>query len=166
MADKTSNKAMYSFRMIWRFDAPIEKVWEMINHPEQWPKWWKNCKNVERLREGEKGGVGAVRRFTMQTQLPYRLVFSITSTRSEKPRLLAGDAEGNLAGRVLWQLSQEGPITTVRYNWDVRPTKAWMSLLSPVLRPIFMWNHRSMMRNAGKGLSRMIGARLVSQKYF
>ena len=64
-----------------------------------------------------------------------------------------------------WELSQAGEITTIRYFWDVEPTRAWMRALSPLLRPVFVWNHRSMMRNAARGLSQMMGVTLVSEEY-
>jgi hypothetical protein len=101
----------------------------------------------------------------MQTQLPYTLSFVVTSTRSEPPNLLAGDVSGQLEGTVRWELSEAGGITRVRYFWDVAPTRAWMRALSPLLRPVFVWNHRSMMRNAARGFSKMIEARLMSEEY-
>jgi uncharacterized protein YndB with AHSA1/START domain len=157
---------MYSFRMTWEFEAPIQRVWEMISNPAPWPRWWKNCKDVERLREPDAGGIGGVQRFSMQTQLPYTLRFEITSTRSEPPQVLAGDVGGQLRGTVRWELAQTSPeITTIRYFWDVEPTRAWMRALSPLLRPVFVWNHRSMMRNAARGLAKMIDARLVAEEY-
>lgn len=151
--------------MTWEFAAPIDSVWEMINHPEQWTQWWQNCKNVEKLRDPDTSGVGGVQRFSMQTRLPYTLQFVITSTRSEPPTVLAGDVSGQLQGTVRWELSQAGEITTIRYFWDVEPTRAWMRALSPLLRPVFVWNHRSMMRNAARGLSQMMGVTLVSEEY-
>ena len=157
--------AVYSFRMTWEFQAPIERVWEMITHPGEWPKWWQNCKDVEQLREPDTNGIGGVQRFSMQTQLPYTLRFEITSTRSEPPNVLAGDVGGQLQGTVRWELSQAGDITTIRYFWDVAPARAWMRALSPLMRPVFVWNHRSMMRNAARGLSKMIDARLLAEEY-
>ena len=155
----------YSFRMTWQFAAPIEKVWDMINQPEVWPKWWRNCRNVERLSEGDSNGIGAIRRFTMQTQLPYKLQFAVVSTRSQPPQLLEGSVTGNLEGSVRWELAEGDGSTTVRYYWDVSPTKAWMRTLSPVVRPVFVWNHRSMMKNAAKGFAKMMNAPLVREEY-
>ena len=94
--------SVYSFRMTWEFAAPINQVWEMINHPEEWPKVWKNCKNVEKVRDPDESGIGGVQRFSMQTQLPYTLRFNVTSTRSERPNALAGDVAGQLQGTVRW----------------------------------------------------------------
>jgi hypothetical protein len=80
--------------------------------------------------------------------------------------VLAGDVSGQLQGTVRWELSQTSPeITTIRYFWEVEPTRAWMRAVSPLLRPVFVWNHRSMMREAARGLSQMIDARLVAEEY-
>ena len=47
------------------------------------------------------------------------------------------------------------------YDWNVRTTKAWMNLFAPVARPIFRANHDWVMRNGGKGLAKLLGARLL-----
>jgi uncharacterized protein YndB with AHSA1/START domain len=83
--------SVHSFRMVWKFEAPIDAVWELINQPESWPQWWKNCRNVERLSEGDANGAGADRRFSMKTQLPYTLQIVVTTTRVSAPRLLDGE---------------------------------------------------------------------------
>ena len=156
---------LFSFRMTWRLRASIERVWEMINSPEQWPTWWTNCKKVELLAKGGPDRLGVVRRFSMQTQLPYTLQFEITSTKSEPPAVLEGRVHGQLDGTLRWELSSDGDATIVRYLWDVAPTRPWMRALAPALRPVFVWNHRAMMRNAAQGLSAMIGAELLFQEY-
>ena len=155
----------YHFDMSWRFDVPIADAWRMLNSATEWPKWWRNCQKVEQLQGADASGVGGVQRFSMQTQLPYQLQFDIRGTRSEPPRLLEGSVEGNLKGTVRWQLTEVGDGTSVHYNWDVAPTKPWMAALSPLLRPVFVWNHRAMMRNGGQGLARMMGARLLAAVY-
>ncbi len=156
--------ALFSFRMTWRLGAPIGDVWRMINSAEEWPRWWRNCRNVETLRRAD-AGVGTVQRFSMQTQLPYALQFEVTSTRSEEPTLLEGRVAGQLEGTVRWELSEQDGATTLRYLWDVAPTRPWMRTLAPVLRPVFVRNHRAMMRNAARGLSQMIGAELLFEEY-
>jgi uncharacterized protein YndB with AHSA1/START domain len=165
-AKKPSVRGQYTFNMIWRFDVPIERVWEMINNPEPWPKWWKNPQSITKTQEGDSNGVGTVYHFVMQTELPYVLVYNIRTTRSERPHLFEGVVQGNLEGHARWDLSYEEPVTTARFTWIVQPTKPWMRLFTPILRPVFMWNHRRMMKRGGKGLARMIGAHLVGQKYF
>ena len=155
----------YHFDMVWSFDVPIDRVWKMLTSTEEWPRWWKNCTAVETIERGGPDGVGAVQRFTIKSQLLYALRFEIRTTRLEEPRLIEGDAQGNLDGTVRWQLTPEADGTRVHYNWDVRPTEPWMQALSPILRPIFAWNHQAVMRKGGQGLAHMMGANLVTEEY-
>ena len=48
-----------------------------------------------------------------------------------------------------------GAETAVRYDWDVSPTRAWMRVLAPLLRPAFVWNHDWVMRQGETGLKRL-----------
>jgi len=54
------------------------------------------------------------------------------TTRVEPMSVIEGRAIGELQGIGRWQLSQEGEITTARYDWKVETTKAWMNLLAPM----------------------------------
>lgn len=154
--------ADYTFITTWQIDAPIEAVWEAIYHSERWPTWWKGVERVVDLEQGDENGLGHLRRYTWKSQLPYRLVFDMRTTRIERPVALEGAASGELEGTGRWQLSQEGPITTVRYEWKVRTTKPWMNVLAPIARPFFEWNHNVVMRQGGEGLARLLGAHLLS----
>jgi hypothetical protein len=92
----------------------------------------------------------------------------MTTTRIEKPRLLEGRAEGELAGVGRWRLFEEAqgagdrPVTAVLYEWNVSTTKPWMNLLAPLARRVFEWNHDWVMRNGGEGMARKLGCRLLA----
>jgi uncharacterized protein YndB with AHSA1/START domain len=154
--------ADYAFVSQWRLVAPIEVVWSAIAHPEDWPSWWRYVKRVELLEPGGADGLGALRRYTWRTALPYSFVFATRTTRVQKPNLLEAQATGELVGTGLWQLTTDGGITSVQYDWNVRTTRAWMDLLAPLARPAFAWNHSIVMRQGGRDLARYIGARLLS----
>ena len=100
---------------------------------------------VQLIAEGDRDGVGAVRRFTWGTALPYTLSFDMTATRVEPMHILEGRAKGELDGAGLWTLTREGEGTHVRYDWQIDVTKPWQVALAPVLRPIFAWNHNVVM---------------------
>src|SRR6185312_14196224 len=55
----------------WTLAAPVEAVWQTIAAPEAWPSWWRAVRKVETLASGDARGVGAVRRITWRTALPY-----------------------------------------------------------------------------------------------
>jgi len=141
----------------WRVHAPVDRVWEAIHHPEQWPNWWPFVRRVENVAPGDELGVGAVRRFTWTSRLPYSLTFTMRVTRVDRPRHLEGEASGELEGRGIWRLAAEGPDTLVHYEWRVRVTRAWMRLLAPLLRPAFAWNHNAVMAGGAAGLARWLG---------
>jgi uncharacterized protein YndB with AHSA1/START domain len=137
----------------WRLDAPLARVWAELTSPEAWPEWWRAVKKVETIRAGDANGVGAVRRFTWGTALPYSLSFNLTATRVEPMTLIEGEARGELDGTGRWTLAPDGAATKVRYDWMVDVTKPWQVALAPLLRPIFAWNHRVVMAWGLEGLT-------------
>lgn len=154
----------YEFVTIWRLDAPIEQVWDAIYHSERWPSWWKGVLSVTDLKPGNTEGIGSARRYVWKSQLPYKLEFDMEVTRIEAPHLMEGRASGEVEGMGLWELSQDGDITTAQYTWKVHTTKAWMNLLAPIGRPFFEWNHNVVMGWGGEGLARLLNAQLLDSK--
>jgi hypothetical protein len=117
---------------------------------------------ADKLEEGDATGVGQYGRYVWKSKLPYRLEFFVRTTKVEKPYLLEGNAEGELAGVGRWRLFERDGVTAALYEWNVRTTRAWMNLLSPIARPIFAVNHDYVMRNGGEGLAQLLGARLLA----
>ena len=158
----------YSFLTTWCLEAPREQVWDAIWEADRWPEWWRGVVASERVVEGDEIGIGQVGRYTWRSRLPYDLDFEMTTTRVEKPHLLEGEAQGELAGVGRWRLFEEegadgdGPVTAVVYEWNVHTSKPWMNLLSPIARPVFEWNHDWVMRNGGEGLASLLGCRLLA----
>jgi hypothetical protein len=154
--------AEYALTTIWQIEAPIHAVWEAIFHWEDWPDWWPGVERVVELEPGDAQRVGRLSRHTWKSRLPYRLTFDVRVTRVEPPVVLEGAASGELEGTGRWQFSSAGPVTGVRYDWNVRTTKGWMNALGPLVRPIFQWNHDLVMQQGAEGLARLLNARLVS----
>jgi hypothetical protein len=148
--------ASYKFVTQWRFDAPVERVWDEIYHSERWPEWWKAVKSVVPVAPGNREGVGAVRRYTWRGVLPYRLSFEMRTSQVQELSLLEGHAVGELTGRGCWYFSADGAGTAVRYDWEVETTRPWMRLMAPIARPLFEWNHDTVMRWGFEGLTRRL----------
>jgi hypothetical protein len=153
--------AKYEFVTIWRFQSPLEPVWEMIYHSERWPQWWKGVERVVRVKEGDENDIGSIYRYTWKSKLPYRLTFEMQLTNVEPMKIIEGTALGELSGTGLWQLSCDGEMTTARYDWRVETTKRWMNLLTPIARPLFKWNHNVVMRWGAEGLAKRLGVKLI-----
>jgi uncharacterized protein YndB with AHSA1/START domain len=154
--------AGYSFLTTWLLEADRERVWDAIYESERWPEWWKGVLEAERLADGDETGVGQVGRYVWRSKLPYRLEFRMRTTRVERPTLLEGEAEGELAGTGRWRLFEQAGATAVLYEWNVHTTRPWMNALTPMARPVFALNHDHVMRNGGEGLARLLGARLLA----
>ncbi len=140
----------------WRLDAPVERVWEVLTTPEDWPSWWKAVRKVELLQRGDDDGVGSLRRMTWRTALPYSLAFDMRMTRIAPMTLIEGEASGELDGTGRWTIRADGHVTHVRYDWIVRVTKPWMRLFAPILRPVFTWNHHIVMGWGLEGIRRRL----------
>jgi len=146
------------FRLItdWRFAAPRAPVWKALTALEEWPTWWRAVAKVEPIAAGDEHGIGAVRRMTWRTALPYTLTFDMRITRIAPMALIEGRAEGELAGFGRWTIGGDDARTAVRYEWIVDVTRPWQRLLAPVLRPVFAWNHNVVMGWGQQGLSRKL----------
>ena len=147
----------------WHFAAPIDCIWDALYTPEDWPKWWKYVLAVEELAPGDASGVGAVRRYTWGSRLPYRLSFAMRTSIVQAPHVLEGNAQGELNGVGRWTLNQAGATTHVRYDWQVSTSRNWMNVLAPALAPVFRWNHGEVMAEGAQGLARFLGVRQVTE---
>jgi hypothetical protein len=154
--------AGYEFLTTWLLEAPRERVWEVIYDQESWPEWWRGVEEVEEIRPGNDGKLGAVSRMVWKSLLPYRIEFEVTTTDIDRPRLLQADAIGELAGIGRWRLFEQDGVTAVLYEWNVSTTRPWMNLLAPVARPVFEWNHDWVMSHGGTGMARLLGCRLLA----
>ena len=157
--------ADYEFVTVWRFDAPIEKVWEVIKRSEEWSDWWKGVLKVEELQAGDAEGIGKIVRSTWKSKLPYELVFDSEVLRIEPMTTIESRAFGELDGNGLWTLTAEDSNTThVRYDWRVKTTKPWMNLIAPLAKPFFRWNHNVIMNWGGAGLAKKLNCKLLESK--
>jgi uncharacterized protein YndB with AHSA1/START domain len=154
--------AEYRFLTTWLLEAERERVWDAIYESERWPEWWKGVLEADELEEGDESGVGRYGRYIWKSKLPYRLEFFVRTTKVEKPHLLEGSAEGELAGVGRWRLFEQDGATAVLYEWNVHTTRAWMNLLTPIARPIFAVNHDYVMRNGGVGIAKLLGVPLLA----
>ena len=147
----------YEFVTVWKFDAPIEKVWEHIKHSESWNEWWRGVIRVEELKKGDDDGLGSIRRSTWKSKLPYTLEFDSEIIRIEHLKLIEALAFGELDGSGLWKFFDEGDDKTrVQYDWKVKTTKPWMNLVAPLARPFFRWNHDVIMGWGEEGLKKRL----------
>ena len=133
----------YHFEDRWYVPFPIEKVYDVLARPEEYPRWWRGVYLSATPLDGEGKRVAVVAR----VRLPYKLSFTIESVMQEKPRLIAFRAAGDFVTNLSrWVLEPRGDGTAVRLEWNPRVEKPVVKFLSPVLKPLFKWNHEWTMR--------------------
>jgi uncharacterized protein YndB with AHSA1/START domain len=160
--------AAYNFITIWRFQEPVERVWEAINAAENYPKWWRDILFFECLTPENPRGVGAKGRRAVRGFLPYSLVYMTTITKSEAPWELAYTADGDLVGSGSFVLKEKsetlssdvsGPLTEVTIYWNVDTKGKWLKRLAPLLKWLFAANHNYVMRRGERGLAQWLAKR-------
>jgi uncharacterized protein YndB with AHSA1/START domain len=151
--------ADYRFVTEWRLDAPIERVFDIVEDSLAWPEWWPSVRAVERLKAGDDDGIGGVDRMTFVGRLPYRLAFDMRVTRRARPTALVGSATGELEGVGDWSFREDGGRTVVRYVWAIRTTRRWMNVLAPLpfVDALFRLNHHAVMRDGLRGIRGRLG---------
>ena len=50
--------ADYNFLTVWKFNVPLEKVYEAIHDADNYHLWWKGQSKVETIKNGDALGVG------------------------------------------------------------------------------------------------------------
>jgi hypothetical protein len=143
-------------------EASRADAWEVLQEPVRWPEWWRGVQRVTELDGGDARRVGSRYRVAWRSRIPYELEFDFTVESVDPPCCMVGRAEGDLAGEGRWRLFEQGDVTAVLYEWNVRTTKPWMNAIGPIARPLFERNHDLVMRWGGEGLARRLGAELLA----
>ncbi len=142
--------AEYVFVDEWDVDAPQEAVFQALADARTYPTWWTPI-----YREVEADGppaVGRVARQKFRAKLPYTLSTVSTIVRLEAPREFEVDVDGDLRGRGVWTLTAADGKVHVRFDWTVKADRPLLRILTPVLRPLFRWNHNVAIKRAIVGL--------------
>ena len=145
---------MYRFNLtsLWQIPAPPEIVWNTIIDTQAWPEWWQYVTKVEELQPGDNIGLNNIRRYTWTTCLPYQLKMELCVSRLEPCRLIETQVAGDLLGLGRCRFSTQPGFTRVQYEWNVSLNKPWMICLAPIAHPVFIWNHRQVMKKGEQSL--------------
>jgi uncharacterized protein YndB with AHSA1/START domain len=146
----------------WHIAADIYALWQALNHPDYWPRWWPYVRAVEKLRAGDAEGLGSLYRMEWTSKLPYDFAFEVEMVEVVRHERIRALARGQLKGQGVWEFSPDQSSTRVRYIWTVSLVEPWMRRLRPIAGPIFRWNHNAVMRAGAIGLARHLNAKLLS----
>jgi quercetin dioxygenase-like cupin family protein/uncharacterized protein YndB with AHSA1/START domain len=140
----------YVFVDEWEVAAPVEAVHAAVGDPGTYPDWWQPT--YLDVRTDGTPGVGYLAHHHFRGPLPYTLKATTRTTRYEPPHLVESAVDGDLRGTGAWTLTPTARGTRVRFDWQVFADRAFLRVLTPVLRPVFRWNHAWAIACAQTGL--------------
>ena len=151
---------VYHFVSHWRVEGTVHEVSAVLGDAESLPHWWPSVYlRVEVLETGDERGIGRVIRLHTRGRLPYTLTWSFRLTENREPYGYSIEAWGDFVGNGAWTFRQDGPTVDIVYDWQIRADKALLRWLSPVLKPMFSWNHRWAMARGEESLVRELRRR-------
>jgi uncharacterized protein YndB with AHSA1/START domain len=142
--------AEYVFVDEWTVDAPQERVFAALADARSYPRWWTPV--YQEVESDGPAEVGRASRQRFKARLPYTLSTVSTITRLEAPRQFEVEVDGDLRGQGVWTLTPSDRGVRVRFDWRVHADRTLLRVLTPVLRPLFRWNHDQAIRRAIEGL--------------
>jgi quercetin dioxygenase-like cupin family protein/uncharacterized protein YndB with AHSA1/START domain len=141
----------YVFVDEWDVRAPLQPTFDAVADGRTYPEWWKPV-YISVEADGPPQ-VGAVSRQHFKGRLPYHLHTTSEITEYEPPARVVAEVEGDLRGRGIWTLTEQGDgVTHVRFDWTVFADRRLLRTLTPVLRPLFRANHNWAIARAMEGL--------------
>jgi carbon monoxide dehydrogenase subunit G len=149
---------LYHFFSENYFNAPIEKVWAILDNAESWPKWFRGFKKIDLVSHGRKSKVGSVLDCEVKGNLPYTLRFRLKVTFHDPPQKMEYEAWGDLKGTGKWELETKNGGTLVKYYWDVGTTNLFFNLIGiiPSIKRMMEKNHDKVMDDAFENMMRIL----------
>ncbi len=151
----------YMFETEWVLTAPVERVFELLSHPEGYASWWPSVRESVLLEEGDSRGVGRSASFTVHGPLRSTLRLQLRAIEVDRPRRVHNVVRGDLVGTGTHHLEAHPDGTRVRFHWYVSTTRAWMSTVARIGRPFFALAHKYVMHQGCEGMAKYLGARLL-----
>jgi ribosome-associated toxin RatA of RatAB toxin-antitoxin module len=136
----------YTFRSVWRVDAPPEDCYAVLYELKRYPEWWPEVKEVRPITDSKY-------ELRCRSLLPYDLRFT-TARAVEDPdrKVLEASMEGDLEGFSRWTIAAAAAGSLCTFDEHVITNKPLLNKLAPVARPAFRANHSLMMWNGRRGL--------------
>ena len=141
----------YRFVDRWTVRAPVEATYDTVGDTLGYPSWWGD---VFVSVEGDGGPPRPGRHVTIVSRgfLPYRLRWEAEIVDAEAPRHFVFTMTGDFVGSGSWSFEPAEGGTNAVFEFRPRVEKPGVKQLSPLLKPVFRWNHRWAMARGERGL--------------
>ena len=107
-------------------NAPVEKVWMLIDKLEEWPQWMPSIKKIERLSKGPLTVGSQLSVIAKVSGLTVKLLMTIIEFVPERTVVLGGRALGTKLTRFYILEPIDGK-TRVTIGGDVSGALAWLA---------------------------------------
>ena len=149
----------YRFTDDWYVAAEPHVTRDLLRRVEDWPDWWPSSLSVEPVPTRVAGATEASR-YRFQTRLPYQMVFQADVVRDD-PMAVETVVVGRVQGFGRWGVVPTAGGSRVHFDWSVDPQVVWMRALSPLARPVFIWNHQALMAEGAHALADRLGVEML-----
>ena len=132
----------YQFLTQWRVAAPSHLVYDILKNGADYPRWWPDVYLSAKWHpSGHLDGLGDRIELHTKGWLPYTLHWTAISESYIESKRIEIRAEGDFVGRGVWMLDEADGQTDICFDWRLRADNPLLRWLSPLLKPVFKWNH-------------------------
>jgi uncharacterized protein YndB with AHSA1/START domain len=149
--------AQYQFVDRWSVRAPLEQVYDAIGNTLGYPTWWGD---VFVSVDGDDGPPRPGRQATIVSRgfLPYRLRWQAQIVEANPPHSFSFTMTGDFVGEGNWTFVEGDGGVDATFDFRPRVEKAGVKQLTPVLRPVYRWNHSWAMKRGERGLRKLLAS--------
>ena len=143
----------YALMSTWRVTGSVQEVYDIVSDADGLDQWWPSAfLRVDFTAPG--GAVGLGKRLLVVTKgwLPYTIKWQQVVTQIDPPNGFTIQVTGDFDGTGIWSFAQEGEEVSVGFDWRIDADKLLLRIGSPVLKPLFTWNHRWIMARGEESL--------------
>ena len=151
----------YRFVDRWFVRAPLEAVYDVVGDTLGYPDWWGD---VFVSVEGDGGPPRPGRHVTIVSRgfLPYLLRWEAQVVEVDAPRRFDFSMTGDFVGSGGWAFDSAEDGTNAVFEFRPRVEKRGVKQLSPILKPLFQWNHRWAMQRGERGVTALFQRRAAA----
>jgi hypothetical protein len=138
---------------VFSLRTPACRVHEAVTRPETWLAGSGLLRELRLVRESGPDGLGARHRAVLGVSPGCAITWELETVRSVPGHLVEWRAHGDIEGLGLWELHEQQGVTRVANTWRVRPTQAWMGLISPLTRGLVAHQYDLVMQEGVRALA-------------
>jgi hypothetical protein len=142
----------YRFVDRWLVRAPLQAAYDVIGDTLGYPRWWGNV-FVSVDGDGGPPRPGRHVRIVSRGFLPYLLRWEAEILEAEAPHHFGFGMTGDFVGSGSWSFEAGNGGTNAVFEFRPRVEKPGVKQLSPILKPLFRWNHTWAMSRGERGVN-------------